>query len=277
MQTIKDCLEWGVKQLVGAPSAQLDCEILLGFTLNQSRTYLYTYPEKHIDENVLIAYQQAILDRAQGKPVAYITGEKEFWSLSLIVTADVLIPRPDTELLVERALCLDHEKALTVVDLGTGSGAIACAVAKSCPNWQVTATDCSKASLQIAKQNSDKHKLSNVEFIQGEWLEPFKNNSFDLILSNPPYIDPNDPHLQELDLRFEPIGALKAAEHGLACLRTIIQQAPSKLKPDGMLMVEHGFTQGPDVRVLMEKAGFIQIKTSLDLHGQERVTQGQIV
>lgn len=268
MQTIKSSLEWAGRQL----SSIIDGEVLLGFVLGKDRTYLYTYPEQTLTDSQWVHFQACIENAKQGMPVAYQTGEKEFWSLSFKVTPSVLIPRADTELLVELALGLGLNAA-NVVDLGTGSGAIAMAIAHERPDWQVCATDLSEKSLEVATENLARLQLPNVSIVNGNWLDPFKPASFDLIVSNPPYIAPNDPHLQSL--KYEPKSALVADEHGLACLAHIIKLAPSYLKAGGYLLLEHGFTQGAQVRAMMEQNGFGNVKTHQDLHGQDRATIGK--
>ncbi len=276
MVTIKDCLQWGEHQLSMISSSRLDSELILGSVLKCTRTYFYTYPEQTVSVEQHSRFKALIGQRLNGKPVAYILGEKEFWSMNFKVTPDVLIPRADTELLVEQALfCLDNQVSKTIVDLGTGSGAIACALAKSCPKWQVFGTDYFSRSLEVAKDNIQRHHLPNISLIQGSWLDPFLGESFDLIISNPPYIATNDPHLKDSNLLYEPLTALQAKDNGLADLKMITTKAPVYLKQGGYLMLEHGSVQGPEVRAMMIANGFKDVESLRDLNGIERMTQGR--
>lgn len=274
MPTIQERLSWGQSQLGKSDTPQLDCEILLGAVLDMSRALLFTHPDKTLNTAQDEQYKGYIQQRAMGQPVALILGVQEFWSMDFKVTEDVLIPRPDTETLVELALTLEHNIALNVADLGTGSGAIACALAKTCPHWQVVATDVSDKSLKVAQENIDAHQLSNVTLLKGAWFEPLQGKRFDLIVSNPPYIAPNDPHL--VDLIYEPTGALVAQDNGLSDLKQIIEDAPNYLNQGGLLIVEHGFDQAQDVRQLMLDAGFKHVATKQDLGGNDRATYGYL-
>ncbi len=219
-------------------------------------------------------FLQAIEQLKQGEPLAYVIGEQAFWSLTLKVTPDTLIPRPDTEILVEQALALiDSEQNLSILDLGTGSGAIALSIAKERPLSNVIATDFSSAALQVAQQNAVLNQISNVEFLQGSWYQALNSSyQFDVIVSNPPYINEQDQHLS--DLTYEPITALTAKNNGLADLEVIIVQAPQWLKPAGWMLVEHGYNQGQAVQQLFSQAGFRHVKTVMDYGGNDRVTLG---
>ncbi|XID75788.1 peptide chain release factor N(5)-glutamine methyltransferase [Alkanindiges sp. WGS2144] len=235
---------------------------------------------KYKDEQVLSPEQQqqflmGIERLKQGEPLAYVIGEQAFWTLTLKVTPATLIPRPDTEVLVEQALALiDPEQNLHILDLGTGSGAIALSIAKECPQLQMTATDFSATALEVAQQNAVLNQIDNVQFLQGSWYQALADNSqFDLIVSNPPYIDEQDTHLN--DLSHEPITALTAKEQGLSDLKIIIGQAPQYLKYGGFLLVEHGYDQARAVQQLFVQAGFEQVKTVRDYGGNGRVTMGQ--
>lgn len=249
---------------------QLEAEVLLAFVLNKQRSYLHAWPE-----NILTTAQQnhfftLLNKRLQGEPIAYLVGHQEFWSLDLVVTPDVLIPRPETELLVELVLNLVDEAV--VADLGTGSGAIALALAHERPNWIVHATDASASALQIAKHNAERLKISNVIFHQGNWCEPLPLIKFNVIVSNPPYIAEDDVHLQTGDLRFEPRSALVSPEQGLKDITEIINQAKNYLISGGIVLLEHGSEQATDVARIFEIAGYTNINTYLDLAGLDRVT-----
>lgn len=221
-------------------------------------------------------FLQGIERLKQGEPLAYVLGEQEFWSLKLKVTPDTLIPRPDTEILVEQALALiDSEQNLCILDLGTGSGAIALSIAKERPLANIIATDFSSAALQVAQHNAMLNQISNIRFLQGSWYQALNSSyQFDVIVSNPPYIDEQDQHLS--DLTYEPITALTAKNNGLADLEIIIGQAPQWLKPAGWLLIEHGYDQAQAVQQLFSHAGFNQVKTVKDYGGNDRVTLGQL-
>jgi release factor glutamine methyltransferase len=254
-----------------------DAELLLAACLGVSRTTLLAQPELEVPVDVVERFARLIERRRRGEPVAYLTGEKEFWSLPLAVTADVLVPRPETETLVEAALAAAGSSiALAVLDLGTGSGAIALALAKERPNWRVTATDRSQAALRVARENAARLGLARIEFLPGDWYEPVIGRRFDLIVSNPPYIAAADPALKTPELGFEPQPALVAGPTGLEALRVIVEQAPRHLRDGGWLLVEHGWDQGAAVRNLLAAAGFSNIRTLTDLAGRERVTAGEL-
>ncbi len=211
--------------------------------------------------------------RAQGQPVAYLVGEREFYSLSLSISPDVLIPRPETELLVDRALAFIRAKPdARVLDLGTGSGAIALAIASNAPAARVLATDISRPSLDLARDNAARHALGNLSFQLSDWFDQLDKQTFDLIVSNPPYIDPADPHLGQGDVRFEPRHALVASDHGLADIRRIVTGAFHHLRPGGLLAIEHGYDQGKTVRALMTGTGLSDALTQQDLNRLDRVT-----
>jgi release factor glutamine methyltransferase len=256
-------------------TAGLDAELLLARVLGCERSYLHAHPEAQLTEPQSRRHGELLKRRASGEPLAYILGFKEFWSLPLQVTPDVLIPRPETELLVELVLAhiSKHEK-LEIADLGTGSGAIALAIAKECPDCRITATDISQAALAVAAGNACRLKLTNIWFLVGDWFEPL-GGRFHLIVSNPPYVDVADPHLQDAALQFEPREALISAEGGLADLRLIAQGASTFLHPGGWLIVEHGYEQGAQVRHLFERHGLQDIVTARDVAGNERATLGR--
>jgi release factor glutamine methyltransferase len=210
-----------------------------------------------------------------GEPLAHLVGHREFWSLQLEVNRHVLVPRPETELLVERVLALASERRVrSVLDLGTGSGAIALAIASELPHCAVVATDCSAAALSVARRNARNLDLQSVDIRMGDWFQAVPGMQFDVIVSNPPYVSPDDPHLRGTDLRFEPQQALLAAENGLADIRKLVNSAGGYLESGGVLLLEHGCDQGENVRELLRRGGFGAIKTCRDLAGLERVTLG---
>lgn len=258
-----------------SPSARLDAEILLQHVLTTSRAFLYAHPEKTLTTTQADLYQQLIEERAQGMPVAYLTGHREFWSLPLTVNQATLIPRPETELLVELALTLLHtKKTATILDLGTGSGAIALALASEHPEWTIVATDKNDTAITMAKQNAAHLGLSNVRFFLSDWFEAIPQQPFDAILSNPPYIAIDDPHLNEGDLRFEPREALTSGIDGLDALTHLIKQAPAYLTQGGLLLVEHGFQQKKAVLELFQQADYKSIHCWQDTAGHDRVSGG---
>ena len=230
-------------------------------------------PEQELTEIQQQTYLDGLARIEQGEPLAYITGSQPFWTLDLKVTHDTLVPRPDTEILVETVLNLPLAQDANIVDLGTGTGAIALALASERPQWQVTATDIYQPTLDVAKKNALKHGLTQVKFACGAWFEALDQQSFDLIVSNPPYIDPDDLHMQKL--KSEPERALIAANHGLADIETIIRQGKDWLKPHGWIVLEHGYDQGLAVRDIFKQHGFSQTQTLTDYGGNDRVSLGQ--
>ena len=252
---------------------RIDAEVLLMHVLQKPRSYLYAWPERELSHEQLQQFTALIQQRLLGTPIAYLVGYKEFWSLSLNVTPDVLIPRPETELLVELALQqLDAEKPLKIADIGTGSGAIAIALASERKNWQFTAIDISAKALSVAKQNAEKFKINNIQFVEGSYCEPL-TEIMDAIVSNPPYIALSDPHLQQGDLRFEPINALSADENGIAALQIIAEQARLHLRKDGLLILEHGYDQADVIAKVLKECGYENVILHRDLSGNPRVTQ----
>ena len=247
-------------------SARVDVELLLCHLLQKPRSYLFTWPDRALTDEQCKHFEQILSRRLQGEPVAHITGFQGFWSLDLEVSADTLIPRPDTEVLVETALRLCGEQSMRVADLGTGTGAIALALAVERPAWQVVASDFVSAAADLAERNRQRLFVPNMQVLQGSWFEPHQGK-YDLIVSNPPYIDPEDPHLQQGDVRYEPLTALTADGHGLADIELICTQARAFLEAGGWLMLEHGYDQGPECRNLFKKIGYSQVDTVLD-YGQ---------
>lgn len=260
--------------LQSAPLSALEARILLGHALQLTRVQLITQSQRGLsaDESTLVtALFQRRLD---GEPIAYIVGEREFYGLMLYTTPDVLIPRPETELLVELALDRAADSA-RVLDLGTGSGAIAIAIANALPDADVTAIDSSPAALAVARRNAARHSV-NVNFLHSDWYAAVAGQQFDLIVANPPYIVAGDPHLSQGDLRFEPVGALTDHADGLSALRQIIAGAPRSLMHGGWLLMEHGYDQAPAVRSLLAAQGFQEVQSWKDLAGIERVSGGHV-
>jgi release factor glutamine methyltransferase len=259
----------------GSESPHLEAELLLADALGQSRARLKSHPEEMPDAAARSRYAELISRRAGGEPLAYIVGFKDFWTLRLAVTPAVLVPRPETELLVERALALWPEAAGRVVDLGTGSGAIALALASERSQWEVTATDVSLDALAVARTNAASHALTRVEFLHGSWFEPLGQRRFHLVISNPPYIGADEPELAAAALRREPRNALSPGTDALACLRTIVRAAPPHLEHGGWLLLEHGATQAADVARELVLRGFRHVRSHRDLAGHERMTEAQ--
>jgi release factor glutamine methyltransferase len=283
--------------MLGAQEAKLEAQLLLQHTLNVNRAWLIAHEHENLPPSIHAAYGAMLERRLNGEPIAYILSEREFYGLKFKVTPATLIPRPDTETLVEVALAkiplepsfrrksessdfttMDSDfrrnDALKILDLGTGSGAIALAIAKHRPNTHVTAVDASQAPLNIAIENAKNLKLPNVKFILSDWFSALNNEKFDVIVSNPPYIEANDAHLKQGDLRREPISALVSGEDGLDAIRHIIQNAPQHLNPHGCLLLEHGYNQAERVADLLKQAGFSEISHAHDLAGIVRVTLG---
>lgn len=257
-------------------NARLEAEILLAHVLGKSRTYLRTWPEGEIEANALAQFQHLVARRLAGEPITYLTGEREFWDMTLRVTPDTLIPRPETERLVELALeRIPADAEWRIADLGTGSGAIALAIARERPASHVIATDSSPAALAVARENAQRLGVTNMEFRLGCWLAPLESEHFHLIASNPPYVHPADPHLARGDLRFEPQTALASSPDGLADIRTIVSEARRHLYPGGWLLLEHGYDQGRAIELLFKTEGYQAVEIMEDLAGRERVAIGR--
>jgi len=281
MNTIKQLLATATEQLAASSdTAQLDSELLLANVLEKNRTYLVTWPEKSPTSEQLELFGQLLQRRLQGEPIAYILGQQGFWTLDLKTLPHTLIPRPDTETLVEWVLDLAAEQQLPeksrVIDLGTGTGAIILAIASEFPSWACQGCDLITEAVELAKENAQLNNLQQVEFFQSSWFEKVAGK-FDLIVSNPPYIDPDDEHLSQGDVRFEPESALTSANKGLADLETIIAQAPDFLNAGGWLLVEHGYDQQQAVQALFQLRGFSRVATRKDLGGNPRITGGQFL
>jgi release factor glutamine methyltransferase len=258
--------------------ARVDAHTLMCFLLQVDRTWLLTHENTVLEANIHKAFQVLLERRLKGEPIAYILGKREFYGLEFKVTADTLIPRPDTETLVEVALeKIPRDQPARVLDLGTGTGAIAIAIAKHRPLTQVTAVDQSAAALAVAEENANYLGARNVKFAPSDWFSALSGQTFDVIVSNPPYIAENDAHLKQGDLRFEPMSALASGTDGLDSIRHIISQAPHHLNPEGWLMLEHGYNQSNQVAALMQQAGYGAISSFLDLSGLYRVTAGRLL
>ncbi|HEY8118983.1 MAG TPA: peptide chain release factor N(5)-glutamine methyltransferase [Methylophilaceae bacterium] len=253
--------------------AKLEAQLLLQHLLKVNRAWLITHENDALEPNILAEFEAALKRRMAGEPIAYILGKREFYGLELNVTPDTLIPRPDTETLVEAALAkIPANQTCSILDLGTGTGAIAIALAAQRPRAEVTAVDQSSEALAVAKNNAQRLGIANVRFLQSDWFLSLGDMTFDIIVSNPPYIAEDDPHLRQGDLRFEPISALAAGPDGLRCIRHIINSASAHLHPGGTLMFEHGYDQAEKVASLMIQAGFAEVISLPDLAGILRVT-----
>jgi release factor glutamine methyltransferase len=276
---LRDFLDNATGKLTGlSPSARLDAEVLAMHVLGLVRAELIIRANQPLAGELLSRLDSLVSRRVRGEPVAYLTGEREFWSLPLKVTPATLIPRPETELLVEHALQqIPNDAVWRVADLGTGSGAIALAVARERPRCHVLATDICDSALAVARENAAQHGIGNVEFRHGSWLNPCVGETFDLIVSNPPYVREKDPHLAQGDVRHEPRRALVAGHDGLDAIRAIAAAARRHLKPGSHLMFEHGFAQAAAVRALLRWYGYRDNTSHRDLAGHERLTVGRTV
>lgn len=263
------------RRLSAGESPKRDAEILLGFVTGRSRTFIMAFGETSLTASELEQLEALLARREQGEPVAYLVGEREFWSLPLSVSPATLIPRPDTECLVEQALLRLPASPQKVLDLGTGTGAVALAIASERPDCQLTGVDLQPEAVKLAQHNAQKLAIPNASFMQGSWFAPVAGQQFAVIVSNPPYIDAADPHLAEGDVRFEPASALVADNAGLADLQTLIEQAPQHLLAGGWLLLEHGWQQAQEVQQLFRQAGYHQVATVKDYGGNDRVSLGQ--
>lgn len=272
---IRVWLKQAVAVLAGGESPKRDAEILLGFVTGKSRSWLVAFDDHQLDAAQQAQLAELLARRAQGEPVAHLVGQREFWSLPLRVNNSTLIPRPDTEVLVEQALLRLPSTPVKVLDLGTGTGAIALALASERPDCQVTGVDRIPAAVALAQENAAQLGLTNAEFCLSHWFDALPPTRFSVIVSNPPYIDSLDEHLSQGDVRFEPLSALVAEEDGLADLRLLIVQAVNWLEPDGWLLLEHGWQQAEAVQQLMQQQGYRAIETVADYGGNPRVTLAQ--
>jgi release factor glutamine methyltransferase len=298
MLSITEALALSKKLADHSTSPRIDCEVILSVAIEQTRTYLYTWPEKILSDHQQKTFLHNLHRRISGEPIAYIVGQKEFWSLPLSVNESTLIPRPESELLVEVTLELlsdvsaESLPAIKIADLGTGSGAIALALASENLQWQVWGLENNKNALELAKKNQQQLGLANVTLLLSDWFSALANKAshtrfveespqeldqkFNVIVSNPPYIDRSDRHLQEGDVRFEPLSALVAGNHGLADIEDIIKQASAYLLPGGWLVFEHGNQQAEAVAGCLKKYSFREVFTRNDLAGHPRVTGAQL-
>lgn len=269
--TFENALNFATEKLKNySPTPHLDAELLLMHCINNTREYIFTYPEKLLNQQETNQLENLIERRKSGEPIAYIIGYKEFWSLNLEVTPDVLIPRPETEHLIEWALIQLPEKKLSIADLGVGSGAIAIALADERPDWEIDATDINEKAIALAKRNAKRYQLENIHFYLGSWCEPLPKKNYNAIFSNPPYIDHYDTHLAKL--KFEPRYALDGGKNGLDAIKIIIPQAKNYLAPEGYLVIEHGYDQQEKIMKLFEEAGYKDIEDHVDLAGLPRFT-----
>ena len=276
MATIKQALMQANTLQQVSESWKLDAELLLAEAIGQSREYLFTWPNKELTQSQFEKFDTYCGRRLTGEPIAYILGRQAFWDFELLVNPAVLIPRPETELLVETALeLLDKSATAVVLDLGTGSGAIALALAANNRHWTVTAVDSSESALGVAADNAKLLQLSNIEFIQTSWCDGLPVAHFDLIAANPPYVEAGDKHLSEGSLPFEPVAALVAKENGLADIRAIAEQSRHCLKKDTWLLIEHGFQQKQDVEKILADTGYGNIECVKDLAGLDRLTKAR--
>ena len=269
-----------IQSLLNEASAidRVDAEALLCHLLQQNPTWLFIHADDVLGDAQVSQFRELVSRRIAGEPVAYLVGSRGFWSMDFLVDQSTLIPRADTEILVELALeRTPSDRPVDVLDLGTGSGAIALSIAKERPHANVVATDLSERALAIARKNAEAYQLANVEFLQGAWFTAIDGHAqFDVIVSNPPYIEDGDPHLVEGDLRFEPVSALSSGADGLDDIRQIVAGAPKYLKNSGWLMIEHGYDQTARVQELLREAGFDGVGTRKDFGGCDRVTFGQL-
>jgi|SRR5690554_730662 len=272
---LSDALQKGIALCCASETAKLDAQLLLCHVLNVDRTYLYTWPETVLSEHQVSHYEALLQQRAAGKPIAHLLGYRDFWSFRLKVNDSTLIPRPETELVVEQCLEFSLPTEAVVLELGTGTGAIALALATEQPQWQFDAVDLQPQAIQLATENRDALGLAQVNIFQSDWFSAVRERRYDLIVSNPPYIDPADPHLTQGDVRFEPRSALVAENQGLADIQRITNEAKEHLKPSGWLVFEHGFTQAEQVRACFLENGFEAITTRQDYAKLDRITYAQ--
>lgn len=277
MSDIKLSLEQATTRLTStSPSARLDAELLLAKILHVSRAFFYAHPEQALTSIQSEQYQYLLTQRVAGTPIAYLIGTREFWSLPLLVSKDTLIPRPETELLVELTLSLLTDTSpATVLDLGTGSGAIALALASERPNWTLLACDKSQAAVNTARENATRLGLHNINVLRSDWFNEIPKQRVNAIVSNPPYIAENDPHLSQGDVRFEPRSALVSGATGLDDLHYLIQYSQNWLLPNGLLLLEHGFEQGKAVTQMLKQYGYQQVQCWQDGQGLDRVSGGR--
>jgi release factor glutamine methyltransferase len=275
MMTFKQWLTQAIQRLAQSESPRRDAEILLGHVTGKSRTFILAFDETVLNADETEALETLLSRRANGEPVAHLVGMREFWSLPLAVSPATLIPRPDTECLVEQALTRLPSDGCDILDLGTGTGAIALALASERRDCRVTAVDFIADAVALAQRNAASLGIENVTIAQSNWFSALQGQTFGMIVSNPPYIDEQDKHLAEGDVRFEPLSALVAADEGLADLAHIIREGRRFLLPGGWMLLEHGWKQGAAVRELFHQAGYGEVETCRDYGGNERLTVGR--
>ena len=259
-----------------SPTARLDAQVLLTHILQCNTAHLLAWPEKKLNEEQITGYQQLIQQRQQGLPVAHLTGLREFWSLNFSVNDSTLIPRPETETLIEFILDkFSNREKIKLLDMGTGTGAIAITIASEKPGWKIFASELSADALKLARDNSNTHQTNNISFVQSNWFHNIKHNDFDIIVSNPPYIANDDPHLLAGDVRFEPQSALSAGATGMDDIEHLCRHAKNHLKKNAWLIIEHGYNQKQLVSDCFAKNGFTQIEQKQDLSGHIRMTAGK--
>ena len=275
---IDNALTWAAEQLEGGESPSIDAKVMLANILGKSQTYLFTWPDKTLDVAQKAQFEADVAKRKRGEPVAYIIGKRDFWTLSLFTSPDTLIPRPDTEVLVEQVFNWANQQSsasLSICDLGTGTGAIALALASELPEASVTGVDYQEGAVKLATRNAQANSIANAHFVQSDWFSALAGQTFDIIVSNPPYIEESSPYLNEGDVRFEPKTALTSGTDGLDDIKHIINSAPQYLNKGALLAFEHGFDQGVAVNALLVDAGFVDVKTVKDYGDNDRVTLGQ--
>ncbi len=282
---IDAALAWAVAELHESESPAVDAKVLLSHVLDKPQVYLFTWPDKTLSVEAISQYKAMVAERAKGMPVAYLTGSRDFWTLRLATSPHTLIPRPDTEVLVEQALsCIASAEfalevegnELAICDLGTGTGAIALALASELPNANVTGIDLLHEAVLLATHNAGLNNISNAQFKQSSWFDNLANEKFHVIVSNPPYIETSSPFLQQGDVRFEPASALTSGSDGLSDIKHIIALAPIHLFEGGLLAFEHGFDQAEAVGDLLKAQGFVNVCTQKDYGGNDRVTYGYL-
>jgi release factor glutamine methyltransferase len=273
-QTIKSVLAKAIAQL-NTNEAVIDAQLLFQYTLNVNRAWMIAHENDVLEPRLCLGFIELIERRQRGEPIAYILGKRDFYGLQIKVTPDTLIPRSDTETLVDFALAITPQnQSKQILDLGTGSGAIALAIAHNRPQANVTATDASIKALNVAKENAKNLAIPNIKFVQSDWFMEFGSETFDVIVSNPPYIEQNDHHLLQGDLRYEPLTSLASGHDGLDDIKLIIDLAPKHLNSNGCLLLEHGYNQAERVAAIMKAAGFNEVETVKDLGGNQRATFG---
>ncbi|MBQ4847572.1 peptide chain release factor N(5)-glutamine methyltransferase [Pseudoalteromonas sp. MMG005] len=271
--TVAQAIAWATSEFADlSDTAKLDAEVLLLHILAKPRSYLFAWPDAQLVDVQYNEFKKSVARRVKGEPVAHIIGEREFWSLPLNVNSSTLIPRPDTETLVEYVLSLTFAEDAQVLDLGTGTGAIALALASEMPAWQITAVDFSNDAVALAQSNKRKLAIKNVTIMQSDWYQSVAGQHFDLIVSNPPYIEADDIHLTQGDVRFEPLSALVALDEGMSDIKNIIDKGRDHLKPGGVLLIEHGYQQAIKLQQYFAQMAYTNILTIKDMSGCDRVT-----